>query len=67
MVEDLISKLDSMTDKRRVVLLFSTEDESTVQEQILPKLPEQNGILISAALSWSSHVNLMMISWSSAI
>lgn len=41
MVEDLISKLDSMTDKRRVVLLFSTEDESTVQEQILPKLPEQ--------------------------
>lgn len=41
MVEDLISKLDSMTDKRRVVLLFSSEDESTVQEQILPKLPEQ--------------------------
>lgn len=41
MVEDLISKLDSITDKRRVVLLFSTEDESTVQEQILPKLPEQ--------------------------
>ena len=41
MVEDLISKLDSMTDKRRVVLLFSTEDEATVQEQILPKLPEQ--------------------------
>lgn len=41
MVEDLISKLDSITEKRRVVLLFSTEDEATVQEQILPKLPEQ--------------------------
>ncbi|AUZ84460.1 TIGR00341 family protein [Methylophaga nitratireducenticrescens] len=41
MVEELINKLDSMTEKRRVVLLFSTDDESIVQEQILPKLPEQ--------------------------
>lgn len=41
MVEDLISKLDSMTEKRRVVLLFSAADEAVVQETILPKLPEQ--------------------------
>ncbi len=41
MVEDLLSKLDSITDKRRVVLIFSAEDEQEVQDQILPKLPEQ--------------------------
>jgi len=41
MVEDLISKLDSITDKRRVVLIFSAEDEQEVQDKILPKLPEQ--------------------------
>ncbi|ODN67670.1 TIGR00341 family protein [Methylophaga muralis] len=41
MVEDLISKLDSMTEKRRVVLLFSVADDAVVQETILPKLPEQ--------------------------
>lgn len=41
MVEDLINKLDSITQKRRVVLLFSAQDETLIQEQILPKLPEQ--------------------------
>ena len=41
MVEDLLSKLDSITDKRRGVLIFSAEDEQEVQDQILPKLPEQ--------------------------
>jgi uncharacterized hydrophobic protein (TIGR00271 family) len=41
MVEDLISKLDSITEKRRVILLFSAADEAAVQENILPKLPEQ--------------------------
>src|SRR5690554_3804270 len=41
MDEDLISKLDLMTEKRRVLMLFAAADETIVQQEILPLFPEQ--------------------------
>lgn len=41
MDENLISKLDLMTEKRRVLMLFAAVDETIVQQDILPLFPEQ--------------------------